>query len=107
MIRDPNDARSTLGTVAADKYSYREMDDFTDKIEKALKVVPQASKVRSASAEKVFLLYSQERTPVRTQAGRPAKHSSGAQHHGRRPATGSDRKEFQTRQASSRVRMRL
>jgi multidrug efflux pump subunit AcrB len=63
VIRDPNEARAKLGAVAGDKYSYREMDDFTDKIEKALKSVPQASKVSRTGIlpEKVFLLYSQER----------------------------------------------
>lgn len=63
VIRDPQEARSKLGAVAGDKYSYREMDDFTDKIEKAIKSVPQASKVARSGIlpEKVFLLYSQER----------------------------------------------
>jgi multidrug efflux pump subunit AcrB len=63
VIRDPQEARAKLGTVAGDKYSYRQMDDFTDKIEKALKSVPQASKVARAGIlpERVFLLYSQER----------------------------------------------
>ncbi len=37
-----------LASVAGDKYSYREMDDFTDLIEKALKGVPQASKISRA-----------------------------------------------------------
>lgn len=63
VIRDPNEARAKLGAVAGDKYSYREMDDFTDKIEKTLKGLPQASKVSRAGIlpERVFLLYSQER----------------------------------------------
>jgi multidrug efflux pump subunit AcrB len=63
VIRDPNESRAKLGAVAGDKYSYREMDDFTDKIEKTLKGLPQASKVARAGIlpEKVFLLYSQER----------------------------------------------
>lgn len=63
VIRDPNETRAKLGAVAGDKYSYREMDDFTDLIEKALKSVPQASKVSRSGIlpEKVFLLYSQER----------------------------------------------
>ncbi|HEU4678315.1 MAG TPA: efflux RND transporter permease subunit, partial [Terrimicrobiaceae bacterium] len=49
--------------VAGDKYSYRQMDDFTDVIEKGLKNVPQATKVSRAGilSEKIFLLYSQER----------------------------------------------
>lgn len=63
VIHDPNEARAKLGAVAGDKYSYREMDDFTDLIEKTLKGLPQASKVSRAGIlpEQVFLLYSQER----------------------------------------------
>ena len=63
VIRDPQEARAKLGTVAGDKYSYREMDDFTDLIEKGLKSVPQATKVSRAGilSERIFLLYSQER----------------------------------------------
>jgi multidrug efflux pump subunit AcrB len=63
LIRDPQEAASKLDLVAGDKYSYRQMDDFTDKIEKGLKGVPQASKVSRSGIlpEKVFLLYSQER----------------------------------------------
>jgi multidrug efflux pump subunit AcrB len=63
VIRDPQEARAKLSAVAGDKYSYREMDDFTDLIEKGLKSVPQATKVSRAGilSERVFLLYSQER----------------------------------------------
>jgi multidrug efflux pump subunit AcrB len=63
VIRNVQDTRAKLAAVAGDKYSYRQMDDFTDKIEKALKGVPQASKVSRAGIlpERVFLLYSQER----------------------------------------------
>lgn len=63
LIRDPSEARTKLGTVAGDKYSYRQMDDFTDIIEKGLKSVPQATKVSRAGilSERIFLLYSQER----------------------------------------------
>jgi len=63
VIRDPQEAREQLGLVAGDKYSYREMDDFTDRVEKTLKGLPQASKVSRSGIlpEKVFLLYSQER----------------------------------------------
>src|SRR5215471_4835486 len=63
VIRNLQETRAKLAGVAGDKYSYREMDDFTDKIEKALKSLPQASKVSRAGIlpERVFLLYSQER----------------------------------------------
>ena len=86
VIRDPQEARAKLGTVAGDKYSYRQMDDFTDKIEKALKSVPQASKVARAGIlpERVFLLYSQERiASYGLRPGRPAENSGRAQHHSR------------------------
>ena len=63
VIRDPQETRRKLGLVAGDKYSYREMDDFTDLIEKGLKSVPQATKVSRSGilSERIFLLYSQER----------------------------------------------
>jgi multidrug efflux pump subunit AcrB len=63
VVRDTQQTRERLGLVAGDKYSYREMDDFTDIIEKGLKNVPQATKVSRAGIlpEKIFLLYSQER----------------------------------------------
>jgi multidrug efflux pump subunit AcrB len=63
VIRDPQQARERLALVAGDKYSYRQMDDFTDIIEKGLKNVPQATKVSRAGilSERIFLLYSQER----------------------------------------------
>lgn len=63
VIRDPEETRERLALVAGDKYSYREMDDFTDLIQKGLKSVPQATKVSRSGilSERVFLLYSQER----------------------------------------------
>lgn len=63
LIRDPQDVQAKLSTVAGDKYSHREMDDFTDLIEKTLKSIPQVSKVARTGImdERVFLLYSQER----------------------------------------------
>jgi multidrug efflux pump subunit AcrB len=63
VIRDTQETRQKLGTVVGDKYSYRQMDDFTDLIEKGLKSVPQATKVSRSGIlpERIFLLYSQER----------------------------------------------
>ena len=43
VIRDPRDTQAKLAVVAGDKYSYRELDDFTDRIEKTVKTVPQVS----------------------------------------------------------------
>jgi multidrug efflux pump subunit AcrB len=63
VIRDPKDTPAKLATAAGDKYSYRELDDFTSLIEKTLKTIPLVSKVTRSGLldEKVFLLYSQER----------------------------------------------
>ncbi len=63
IVRDPSETQSRLMEVAGDKYSYRELDDFTDQIEKTLKLIPQVSKVSRAGLlnESVFLFYSQER----------------------------------------------
>ncbi|HEV8204288.1 MAG TPA: efflux RND transporter permease subunit, partial [Pyrinomonadaceae bacterium] len=63
LVRDPQETLTKLNAVAGDKYTYRQMDDFTDLIEKTLKTVPQVSKVaRSGNLdETVYLIYSQER----------------------------------------------
>jgi multidrug efflux pump subunit AcrB len=63
VIRDPNETQARLTTVAGEKYTYRDLDDYTDRIEKTLKTIPMVSKVtRSAVlSEKIFLEYSQER----------------------------------------------
>ena len=63
LVRDPADTQARLAEVAGDKYSYRELDDFTDRIEKMVKTVPQVSKVTRSGIlpEHVFLFYSQER----------------------------------------------
>jgi multidrug efflux pump subunit AcrB len=63
VVRDPQEVDAKLKAVAGDKYSYRQMDDYTDLIEKTLKSIPQVSKVSRSGLlnENVFLLYSQER----------------------------------------------
>ncbi|HEY6298651.1 MAG TPA: efflux RND transporter permease subunit, partial [Candidatus Binatus sp.] len=45
VIRNPEDAQARLDTVAGDKYSFRELDDFTDLIKRGLTGVPQVSKI--------------------------------------------------------------
>src|SRR3984957_16451338 len=45
VIRNPDDAQARLDTVAGDKYSFRELDDFTDLIQRGLTGVPQVSKI--------------------------------------------------------------
>ena len=70
VVRATADVSSKLQEVAGEKYSYRELDDFTDSIAKALLATartldgpPLVSKVTRTGIlnEKVYLLYSQER----------------------------------------------
>jgi multidrug efflux pump subunit AcrB len=63
IIRDPTKTREKLTAIAGDKYSYRELDDFTDQIQKHLQRVPLVSKVdrNGVLEERVFLMYSQAR----------------------------------------------
>ena len=63
VVRNPEETLTKLNAVAGDKYTYRQMDDFTNVIEKTLKTIPQVSKVsRSGNLdETVYLIYSQER----------------------------------------------
>lgn len=63
VIRDPGDTHARLAAVAGEKYSYRELDDFTDLIKRVLLTVPQVSEVSRAGVlkERILLEYSQQR----------------------------------------------
>jgi multidrug efflux pump subunit AcrB len=63
VVRDPADAEAKLAAVAGDKYTYRELDDYTDLITRTLKTLPVVSKITRSGLldERVFLEYSQER----------------------------------------------
>jgi len=63
VIRDPATAEARLGASAHDKYSYHELDTYTDVIKKTLQAVPQVSKITRSGVlkERVYLDYSQER----------------------------------------------
>jgi multidrug efflux pump subunit AcrB len=63
VIRHTTDAQARLSAVAGDKYSYRELDDYTDLMTRTLKTLPIVSKVTRAGLlqERVYLEYSQER----------------------------------------------
>jgi multidrug efflux pump len=52
-----------LQRQAGPKYSYRELDDFTDRIEKAIKIAPEASRVTRVGVieEQIEARYSQNR----------------------------------------------
>lgn len=62
-IRDPAETEARLATVAGDKYSYKQLDQFTDLMEKTLRTIPIVSKVSRSGIlqETVFLNYSQPR----------------------------------------------
>lgn len=70
IVRNPSDTERALGAVAGDRYTYRELDVFTDLIKRTLQTVPQVSKIFRAGIlpEQIFLDYSQERL---TTAGVP------------------------------------
>lgn len=63
LIRDPNDTESKLAAVAGDRYSYRELDDFTDLISRTVQGAAQVAKVdrKGVLPEQIYLDYSQQR----------------------------------------------
>ncbi len=63
LIRDPGTTEEILAESAGEKYTYRELDDFTDLIQKTLHTVPQVSKISRYGIlpEAIYLEYSQER----------------------------------------------
>src|SRR5262249_34667249 len=63
FIRDTTQTEAQLAAVAGDKYSYRELDDFTALIQRTLQGTAEVSKVARSGllAEKIYLDYSQER----------------------------------------------
>src|SRR5882757_7480627 len=63
IIRDPHDARAMLTNVAGDKYSYADLDNFSDLIARTVQGAPETSKVerRGLLPQVVYLEYSQDR----------------------------------------------
>ena len=63
FIRDPADTEARLAAVAGDKYSYRELDDFTDLIGRTIQGAPEVAKIdrKGVLPEQIYLDYSQER----------------------------------------------
>ncbi|NDY56459.1 efflux RND transporter permease subunit [Desulfovibrio sulfodismutans] len=86
VIRDPADARKALLAVAGSKYSYRQLEAYTDQIMRRLLGVPIVSKVTrwGVQQEAVYLEYSQERLsayavdPWRIKEALAARNVSGA-----------------------------
>lgn len=62
IVGDPAQTEQALAAVAGDRYTYRELDQFTDVIKRTLQTVPEVSKVFRAGIlpEQIFLDYSQE-----------------------------------------------
>lgn len=63
FIRNTQDTEAQLAAVAGDRYSYRDLDDFTDLIARTIQGAPEVSKVerKGVLPEQVYLDYSQER----------------------------------------------
>src|SRR5262249_34947569 len=62
-IADPADTEARLAEVDESKYSYRELDDFSDTLKRRLLNVAEVSKVQRSGVlnEQIYLEYSQER----------------------------------------------
>jgi multidrug efflux pump subunit AcrB len=63
VVRDPRDTKARLAAAAADKYTYRELDDYTDLIRRTLQTIPIVTKVARDGLldEEILLSFSQER----------------------------------------------
>lgn len=63
IIRGPQETREQLAKVAGDKYSYADLDDFSDLIARTVQGAPETSKVerRGVLPQAVYLEYSQDR----------------------------------------------
>jgi multidrug efflux pump subunit AcrB len=63
VIRDPHETRERLAKVAGDKYSYSDLDDFSDLIARTVQGAPETSKVerRGVLPQMVYLEYSEAR----------------------------------------------
>jgi multidrug efflux pump subunit AcrB len=63
VIRDPRETRTKLASVAGDKYSYAELDNYSDLIARTVQGAPEVSKVerRGVLSQTIYLDYSQDR----------------------------------------------
>lgn len=63
VVRGLDEIRPKLAATAGDKYSHRELDDFTRALRDALARIPEVARVdrHGVVPEAVYLLYSQER----------------------------------------------
>ena len=63
IIRDPQFTKQRIAEVASDRYSYRQLDDFSDLIQRTLQRVPEVAKVQRVGVlpEEIYLEYSDSR----------------------------------------------
>ncbi|MCC7383290.1 MAG: efflux RND transporter permease subunit [Deltaproteobacteria bacterium] len=63
IVRDPGKTFEQLTAAAGDKYTYRELDEFTEAIQRRFQALPLVSKVSRAGVlpERIYLEYSQNR----------------------------------------------
>jgi multidrug efflux pump subunit AcrB len=63
IVRDPAETADKLKAVAGPKYSYAQLDDFTDLLSRSFLGVPEVSRVdrKGVLSQQVYLDYSQER----------------------------------------------
>jgi multidrug efflux pump subunit AcrB len=63
IIRDPQSAKERIAAMASERYSYRQLDDFTDLIQRTLQRVPEVAKVQRVGVlpEEFYLEYSDAR----------------------------------------------
>ena len=63
FIQDPAETEQKLAEVAGDKYSYKELDDFTDLVARTVQGAPQVAKVdrKGVLPQQIYLNYSQDR----------------------------------------------
>jgi multidrug efflux pump subunit AcrB len=62
-VRDPSQVGTLLAAVPGNKYTYHDLDDFTDLLARAVLGAPEVSRVDRSGVlpEQIFLDYSQER----------------------------------------------
>src|SRR5260221_1406644 len=63
IVHDPADTRKKLSEVAGDKYSYAELDDFSDLIARTVQGAPETSRVerRGVLPQVIYLEFAQDR----------------------------------------------
>jgi multidrug efflux pump subunit AcrB len=63
LIRDPRTTRDLVAELASNRYSYRQLDDYTDLIQRTLQRVGVVAKVQRVGVlpEQIYLDYSHER----------------------------------------------